>query len=454
MRTLRNARFSAHAKAGQALRRADACLSRAKSRGSGQALAELAIMGSLFILILGALISYGLKYSYQQQVQQTAFRRALQIAADPDRGQGGYMMIQDKYTPDPSHMYGIGTTQPISSSASVTRDYQMFAAAQDASSLPTMVMDVKVKNDATGKERWERRVIRTSGFRLESDVPHKAIKKYQTIFGSIRALNEDGNKFVPLLNKKYKPRKHCSPAAPAIPFGSCVDEYVIYDVVRIMDSCSGDIVDYKTCYKQARMLVDSNFCTTECILNKTPGADINCSNVCAKETHPPNQTSNTFSMTTGGAWYAANWTSAQCPNSWDTCYTFPVLDQMFSAFGSGAVETRSMGMQGNSAMDAERSTSINRTETPTGITTQETANWSDRWRRAYVIQNNLCPASDPDPLSVCNNGLNPAVVGGVPESSEGYEKPHALPEEYINITSEEIESVYEGEINQTWETNK
>ncbi|MFH0876839.1 MAG: hypothetical protein V1863_01265 [Candidatus Omnitrophota bacterium] len=407
---------------------------------AGQALAELAVFGSLFILILGALINYGLKYSYQQQAQQIAFRRALEIAADPDRGQGTYVMLEEQYTPDPSHTHGVGSTAPFTSAATVVRDYQMFGVADTADSLPTTVLDMKVKNEVTGEERWERKLMKTAGFRLESNVPKKATKKYEVIYGTVYALHQDGDRFVPVSKKKVA--KHCPPPAT-----SCDDKEKLVDVVRIIDSCSGEVIDYKTCYKQARMLVDVNFCTTECNLNKAQGADINCSDVCSKETHPPNQTSNAFSMTTGGAWYAANWTSAQCPYSWETCYTFPVLEHMFNAFGSGDNESKVMGMQSDTTMDAERSTSMRRIESPSGITTEDSANWSDRWRRAYVTQNNLCQAGE------CV-GLNPAVVGGVPESSEGYEKPHASAMDYRNVSTEEIESVYSGEMNETWDTPK
>ena len=47
----------------------------------GQAILELAIFGAILIMLLGALINYGLRYNYQQLAMQRAFRKALGTSA-------------------------------------------------------------------------------------------------------------------------------------------------------------------------------------------------------------------------------------------------------------------------------------------------------------------------------------------------------------------------------------
>ncbi|MCM8790020.1 MAG: pilus assembly protein, partial [Candidatus Omnitrophica bacterium] len=70
---------------------------------SGQALLELSILGSLFLVFLAALISYGLKFNYQQHVMQRTFRKALYYSNHKkhDKGNVNYLSIEDRHVPDP-----------------------------------------------------------------------------------------------------------------------------------------------------------------------------------------------------------------------------------------------------------------------------------------------------------------------------------------------------------------
>lgn len=77
---------------------------------NGQALAELAIFGSIMLLALGALVRFGLQQMYSQQTSQEAFRLALQRAHGADAsGSGNVQIAHDWYIPDPSRPFSVGS---------------------------------------------------------------------------------------------------------------------------------------------------------------------------------------------------------------------------------------------------------------------------------------------------------------------------------------------------------
>ena len=113
---------------------------------TGQALLELAIFGSILIMLLGVLINYGLKYNYQQQVMQQTYRKALKGAAD-SAADGKpmsvtYVLARDKYIPNPSQLFGLGLVTPISASAGVIRNYHMQDSPVTKDELPQVTVDI------------------------------------------------------------------------------------------------------------------------------------------------------------------------------------------------------------------------------------------------------------------------------------------------------------------------
>ena len=110
----------------------------------GQAILELAIFGSILIMLLGILINYGLKYNFQQQVMQEAFRKALGVTAVK---RSSYVLIKDRHIPDPSNPFGIGGLAPVTSSASVTRNYELHKTADSEAELPRMYLEVNGEID-------------------------------------------------------------------------------------------------------------------------------------------------------------------------------------------------------------------------------------------------------------------------------------------------------------------
>ena len=106
----------------------------------GQAILELALFGSILIILLGVLINYGMRYNFQQQVMQQAFRKALGLAAA--RRSATYVLIKDRHIPDPSNPFGVGSLTPVSSTASVTRNYRLNETADNQDELPAVHFDI------------------------------------------------------------------------------------------------------------------------------------------------------------------------------------------------------------------------------------------------------------------------------------------------------------------------
>lgn len=106
----------------------------------GQALLELAIFGSLLILLLGALVNYGLNADSTQQSMMASFRKALSLAPGP--GRASVTVVRDKHFPNPAHPFAMGSVFPVSASSSVTRDFAMHETADNESELPKLTLDI------------------------------------------------------------------------------------------------------------------------------------------------------------------------------------------------------------------------------------------------------------------------------------------------------------------------
>lgn len=90
----------------------------------GQALVELASLGTILILCLAMLIKYGMQANYQQNLQMQAFRRATK-AAYYKTGPAATMSLsttKDQGIPDPRDQWGFADREPMGASASATWD--------------------------------------------------------------------------------------------------------------------------------------------------------------------------------------------------------------------------------------------------------------------------------------------------------------------------------------------
>lgn len=110
---------------------------------SGQALTELAIFGSLFLFSLTMLLQFALNFSYKQETNMLAFRRALAEANELyTRGQSSQIVtLADKTFPDAQDPTGAPQHYPVMAGASVMWSNQLMFDYTNAD-LPRMVMDI------------------------------------------------------------------------------------------------------------------------------------------------------------------------------------------------------------------------------------------------------------------------------------------------------------------------
>ena len=84
----------------------------------GQAMLELAVFGSLMLMVLGALVNYGLNADASQRAMMGSFRQALSDAArthdpnDPTPMSVSRLLIHDQHFPDPSNPFAVGSMVP------------------------------------------------------------------------------------------------------------------------------------------------------------------------------------------------------------------------------------------------------------------------------------------------------------------------------------------------------
>jgi hypothetical protein len=157
----------------------------------------------------------------------------------------------------------------------------------------------------------------------------------------------------------------------------------------------------------------------------------------------PNQYSNVYDYSKGGAWYAANYYCVNSTNpavtvacsSGQKQYVFPVLDSLFGFGTSG-----SMGLQQDALSETTRESTLHKTQTGSDVTTQESAIWTDTMNRQIVTQDNLCKAGDSDP-----------ACAGQPE---GYEKRHTNPQDFVNLHTEPLAQEVTGSMDKIEQTNK
>src|SRR3989338_2418037 len=89
---------------------------------TGQAVTEMAIFGSLVIMVFGIWLSYAQTFTEQQTLQQQAFRMALRRAYRANDEQGGfisYNIIKNYRTPNLSGGFRQGNRESASAGSTV-----------------------------------------------------------------------------------------------------------------------------------------------------------------------------------------------------------------------------------------------------------------------------------------------------------------------------------------------
>ena len=306
---------------------------------------EVAIFGAIIIMLLGVLISYGVRYNSQQKTMQQAFRKSLARAVNQPGISTSSIVVKDTHIPNPSDTFGVGSVTPFTGSAgAVIRDYKMGETADEKNELPRITMNIN------GREL----TYLTAGFRDETNVPEDSLDRYEEIYssGNVWTTSE----------------------------GECLDEGTSTDPntgelvttcnqasknIRIIDYCTGEVMDYGSAVKQCRMIVDSDACTKECDRNHYgDSSGIDCSGICSQTMNIP--------------WYCANYTQTDSVNH---AYNFPALEQLFA---SSALKT--MGLQQDYEQRTTTENALRKTESTSGITTTDNVNWKTETTRKIITQ--------------------------------------------------------------------
>lgn len=445
-----------------------------KQRDSrGQALIELAVFGTIFLLILGAMITYGLNYNYNQEAQMKAFRTALKIASsetpgtqadEPGRKDGSYMVLQERHIPDPMNPHGAGSAVTVMASASVTRDHQLYVPGDSREDLPGVLFDYQVRGGNKEDDVVRSVVYRTAGFRIEripltlSD-PNQPEPDPVPTDDDILPVDDD-------LVDPHHPEPpdvvNCDPNSPdynadacvATPSGPTQEELrdrlmmkyqIIYGgvvdvgleetgtktgVLRITDACAGEVIEYEACYQQALKIIDRGYCERSCARSLPDDSEYTCYEICSMTTNPPNQNSKSYNASRGGAWYAANWEGlgAQAPDP-DHRYRFPILEGLFTQEDLEVNKSAHMGLQSSPSTRTTRSTQTRRVETTDAITTEDQAQWTTATERPFIWNRNL--------------------------DASGYDINRTTAEGYLGHTSQvPMNSTWVGEMREAWNTVK
>ncbi len=282
------------------------------------------MFGALLMVFVAALLSYGLKNNYTQQVMQQTFRKALALAQQ--NRQASYVFVNDRHIPNPSDTFGQGSFTPTSSSAFITRNYRMNETADNIEALPVIAIEVKGNTSCWGLRGADPNnsslcYYLTAGFRDEpigtTDKCEKMRKweKYEMIYGStnLQGIKQDGTNWDPSDDNRWD----------------------TLSFVRVIDSCEGEILSYDGCKRQCRVITDQQACINDCEV----GDGSSCADKCSQTIETP--------------WYCDK------------------LDQIFQfAFD------KTMGIQQYSAEIYKKPDILRKQETAQNITTTDTLNWN------------------------------------------------------------------------------
>ncbi len=286
-----------------------------KRLSKSQALLELGVFGSLLIMLLGVLVSYGLRYNFQQETTMNAFRRALAAAYNTPNDDYPYsvsIVERDyRHIPDPSNPFGVGGISPSVAGYTVTRNYKLNETPDDYQELSEVKYVINGKTvTAPGGENG----FKTSGF-----------------VGGIDDIEEE----------RY-----------ALAFGgSNIDK----DNNRLISSTAGNIFSYDAAKQICLILIDNDICRRTC----EEGGGEECSETCGKEVKYLPSFCQNYTVSSEGA---------------NTVYTFPRLDKLGAFAQAGKENGRSLGIQ-NDYREESVANSLTKNETKSYIVTTDNVEW-------------------------------------------------------------------------------
>ena len=360
-------------------------------RRSGQALLELAIFGSLILFLLGALVSYGLRYNFQQQAQMQAFRKAQELASQLDNsgdpyGSATYALIRDRHIPDPSHPFGVGQVSPVMASASVTRTNLGDQTAADYDGLPKMTIQFQGEVDGQLQES-PLVILAAAGFRDETvTMPDAANdyealqKKYGLVYGGSNVSSWD-DYFSPFVWVED----------PGGGGGSYVSAGPRDVTIKIIDSVEGEVVDYNNAITQALMIVDQDFCIQECELGQKPGSETSCYSICGQGMVVPWYVEGC--QRNGSTYVISDPDSFPGVGNPGDSWHFPGIEALFIFPG------KKMGPQPTFTQQVTKDFQMRKEEDDFGITTTDDIYWNTTTNRTILYHDHLNTGPATDPLS-------------------------------------------------------
>lgn len=278
---------------------------------SGQALLELAIFGSMMLVVLGAMVSFGMNADRQQRTQIAAIRDGMWAGARSRYDKTAfntpiaeqYVHIDDGFVPDPTNPFAIGTR--VTSSYSFSNPSRHFKLnltpdLDNASELPRMVVKINGEpidcpsavgaHDAALPEGRKLRGCTTAGFWNVSDIR-----------GFIWEGDGDDRRFInnpKTISPLDKYDEIFGPASTrVIPHTqSCAGGGDCSAALQIVDNNQGEIVSRESAIQTCRQILNPGACIKECLRSKdypsTEQAISKCTNICSKSIAVPNYCAN------------------------------------------------------------------------------------------------------------------------------------------------------------------
>ena len=321
----------------------------------GQSLVELAVFGSLALMVLGVLVNYALGADNTLRTTMRTFRLAEAYAGLPPPlihwlsknsiapyGGASVTMIDDRYIPDPSNPFAIGSASPVQSSANVTRDFQL------SRDWPQVILP---RNHifVNGKEVSCGNLVpgcTTAGLWFGVGL----LDRYREVYG--------GGGVIPLIQGLDPLHLSKWIDIPIGPF-------------EVLDPCMGQLATYDGCYRIARLIVDPAVCTEDCERSRWWGGliqlleskkiPIPCPIVCAIPIIPePPYVAGRYKV--GDRW------------------VFPKIEELFS----GAV--RNMGIQPGGLWNTSTANALRLHNLASRAVSTTSTDWNDVVTRVLVYQ--------------------------------------------------------------------
>ncbi len=330
----------------------------------GSAMIEFAMTSILLMVVMAAMLRFGLNFDAQQQADMKAFREALKIAVNPNTTGGAtYTLVEDHYAADPTNPFAIGSALPVVATGNVTRDNHLDETAEftKPNELPRMQIVFQGKPfDCPSPGQG----CTLAGFKTYDDITEDQLNRIEFVLGGVNV---------------------CSKA-------DCGSEDDFPKKIIAIDSGYGELIDKQTLEGQAKLWRDDIYCELKCTQGKSPDdKDTNCSKddgLCS-ETLPdvPWYAEGTEDPTThfkGGS------------HTW----TFPNLDALFPQNKALAIQP---GYTKQVLSLSPNVFKLTKTQTGGGspqLTTTDSMDWTEKTTRDFTYIGQDVTGTDSDPHTV------------------------------------------------------